>query len=186
MVTATEVGRDLHLTIEGVAPFVVRPLPGRVGEQITATYLNTSVGAAPKEEMLDAFRIALDGAQQDPDTGLWVPLPEEEQHNHNRTQDELRTAEAESILLPAFLWQTVLGISGVTAFIQGGEGVTGGVKALTALTYRLGISASTTSPSSALDSLIQLQAATPTTPTLPGGKKPGKQPQDRQPKQTKP
>jgi len=182
MVTAHEVGRDLHLTVEGVAPYVVRPLPGRVGEQITHTYLNAAVGLASTEEMTDAFRMALDGAVRDGD--LFVPLPEDEQHNYNRIRNELRTAEAESILMPAFLWQTVLGLSGVTAFIEGGEGVAGGVKALWALTARLGISPSRTSPSSVLDELTRLQAATPSTSSLPGGVKPGKQPQDRQPKQT--
>lgn len=182
MVTATEVGRDLHLTVEGVAPFVVRPLPGRVGEQITHTYLNSAVGAASTDEMVDAFRMAVDGAAHDGDR--FVPLPEAEQHNYNRIQDELRTAEAESILMPAFLWQTVLGLSGVTAFIEGGGGVAGGVKALWALTARLGISPSRTSPSSALDDLIQLQAAIPSTSSQPGGVKPGKQPRDRQPKKS--
>lgn len=181
MVTATEVGRDLHLTVEGVAPFVVRPLPGRIGEQITSTYLNSAVGRATTEEMTDAFRIAVDGGILDGDR--YVPVPEAEQHNFNRVQAELRTAEAESILMPAFLWQTILGLSGVTAFIEGGEGVAGGVKALWALTARLGISPSRTSPSSALDDLIQLQAGSRSTSTLPGGVKPGKQPQDRQPKQ---
>ena len=85
--------------------------------------------------------------------------------------------------MPAFLWQTVLGLPGVTAFIQGGEGVAGGVKALWALTVRLGISPSRTSPSSALDELTRLQAVTPNTSSPQGGVKPGKQPQDKRPKQ---
>lgn len=181
MVTATEVGRDLHLTVEGIAPYVVHPLPGRIGEQITHTYLSSAVGAATTEDMIDAFRIAVDGAVLDGDR--YVPRPVEEQHNYNRIQDELRTAEAESILLPAFLWQTVLGLPGVTAFIEGGEGVAGGVKALWALTARLGISPSRTSPSSALDELTQLQVGSPSTSSPQGGVKPGRQPQDRQRKQ---
>lgn len=182
MVTATEVGRDLHLTMEGVAPFVVRPLPGRVGEQITETYLNAAVGRASTEDMTDAFRMALDGAVRDGDR--FVPLPVDEQHNYNRMGEELRTAEAESILMPAFLWQTILGLSGVTAFIEGGEGVAGGVKALWALTARLGISPSRTSPSTVLDELTRLQGATPNTPSPQGGVKPGRQPQDRLPTQS--
>lgn len=182
MVTASEVGRDLHLTVEGVAPFIVHPLPGRIGEQITSTYLSAAVGAASTEDMTDAFRIAVDGGVLDGDR--FVPRPIEEQHNYNRIQNELRTAEAESIVMPAFLWQTVLGLSGVTAFIQGGEGVAGGVKALWALTARLGISPSRTSPSTALDDLIQLQAGIPSTSSPQGGVKPGRQPQDRQPKQS--
>lgn len=182
MVTASEVGRDLHLTVEGVAPYVVRPLPGRIGEQITSTYLEAAVGRATTTDMTDAFRMAVDGGVKDGDR--YVPVPESEQHNYNRIQDELRTAEAESILMPAFLWQTVLGLTGVTAFIEGGEGVAGGVKALWALTARLGISPSRTSPSSALDDLIRLQAATPSTSSPQGGVKPAKQPQDRRPKST--
>ncbi|TQL46670.1 hypothetical protein FB562_2194 [Homoserinimonas aerilata] len=185
MVTAIEVGRDLHLTIGEVAPFIVRPLPARIGEQITSTYLEAAVGVAEPEAMTDAFRMAIDGGVKDPETGLFVPLAETEQHNYNRIQEELRTSEAESILLPAFLWQTVLGLTGVNAFIEGGEGVAGGVKALWALTARLGISPSRTSPSSALDDLIRLQAATPSTSSLPDGVKPGKQPRDRLPKQNK-
>lgn len=181
MVTALEVGRDLHLTVEGIAPYVVRPLPGRIGEQITSTYLAAAVGRATTDEMTDAFRMALDGGVLDGDR--YIPLPEAEQHNYNRVQGELRTAEAESILMPAFLWQTILGLSGVNAFIEGGEGVAGGVKALWALTARLGLSPSRTSPSSALDELTRLQAATPSTSSPLGGVKPGKQPRDRQPKQ---
>lgn len=182
MVAATEVGRDLHLTIEGVAPFVVRPLPARVGEQITATYLNASVGTATAEDMQDALRMALDGAVRDEESGRFVPLPVDGQPNWNRAQDELRTAEAESVLMPAFLWQSVLGVAGVNAYIEAGEGVAGGVKALQALVYRLGLSAPTTSPSTALDDLIRAQVSTPSTSTPQGGAKPGKQPQDRQPK----
>lgn len=182
MVTASEVGRDLHLTVEGIAPYVVRPLPGRIGEQITSTYLSAAVGAASTDDMTDAFRMALDGGVLDGDR--FVPRPVEEQHNYNRVQDELRTAEAESILMPAFLWQTVLGLSGVTAFIKGGEGVAGGVKALWALTARLGISPSRTSPSSALDELTRLQGASLSTSSPRAGVKPGKQPRDRQPKQS--
>lgn len=182
MVTATEHGRDLHLTVEGLAPYIVRPLPGRIGEQITATYIEAAVGRATTEDMTDALRMAVDGGVKDGDR--YVPLPESEQHNYNRMQGELRTAEAESILMPAFLWQTVLGLPGVTAYIEGGGGVAGGVKALWALAARLGISPSRTSPLSALDELTRLQAGSPSTSSLPGGVKPGKQPRDRQSKQS--
>lgn len=180
MVTASEHGRDLHLTVEGVAPYIVRPLPGRIGEQITNTYIEAAVGRATTEDMTDALRMAVDGGVLDGDR--YVPLPEADQHNYNRMQGELRTAEAESILMPAFLWQTVLGLAGVTAYIEGGEGVTGGVKALWALTARLGISLSRTSPLSALDELTRLQVSSPSTSSPQGGEKPGKQPRDRQPK----
>ncbi|SFN66111.1 hypothetical protein [Mycetocola miduiensis] len=187
MITATQVGRDLHLTVENIPePFIIKPLPGKVGVQVTDSYLNGAVGAAPDEEITDALMMCVDGAQFDPETGFYIPLPESERHVYNRISEELRLGEAESVLLPAFFWQTVLGIDGVTAFVEAGEGVAGGVKALWALVARLGLSPSRTSPSSALENLIQLQASSPSTSTPQGGAKPGKQPQDRQPAKPKP
>lgn len=186
MIKATEVGRDLHLTVEGIeSPFVIRPLPGRVGMQITNTYLEGATGQADALAIENALRIAVDGGQPSGDSGEFVPLEVAEQHNYNRIQDELRTAEAESVLLPAFFWQTALGISGVNAFIEGGEGIAGGVKALWALVARLGLSPTKTAPSSALENLIQLQAPIPPTSTRPGGGKNVKQPRDRLPKKKK-
>lgn len=183
MITATQVGRNLHLTVENIdEPFIIRPLPGKVGKQVTDSYLNGAVQKADGAEIEQALMMCVDGAQFDEETGFYVPLPESERTVYNRVSDELRLGEAESVLLPAFFWQTVLGIEGVTAFIEGGEGIAGGVKALWALIARLGISPARTSPSSALETLIQLQASSQSTSTPAGGKKPGKQPQDRQPK----
>lgn len=185
MIKAEQVGRCLHLTVEGIdAPFVIAPLPGRAGMQITNTYLEGTVGKADQHEVLNALRIAIDGGQKDPETGTYVPLDEADQTNYNRIQDELRTEEGESIMLPAFFWQTVLGMAGVNAYIEGGEGLAGGSKALWALAARLGLSPSTTSPSSALETLIHLEGTRPTSTPL-GGAKPGKQPQDRLPKNPK-
>lgn len=184
MINAVEQGRNLHLSVEGIeSPFVIRPLPGRVGMQITNTYIEGATGLATAEQIEDALRIAVDGGVLE--GGVYVPLPVDEQINYNRILDELRTTEGESVLLPAFFWQTVLGMAGVNAYIDGGEGVAGGVKALWALVSRLGLSPTKTSPSSALENLIRLQESIRHTSTHPAGEKPGKQPQDRRPKQKK-
>ena len=183
-ITAAQQGRDLHITVIGIEePFIIKPLPGRAGMQITDTYLNGATGAATSEQMTDALAIAVDGAVLDGD--LWVPRPLDERAVGNRMGLELSIPETESVALAAMFWQTILGVSGVNAYIEGGEGLAGGVKALWALVARLGLSPSRTSPSSALDTLIQL-ANTPTTSTPTGGKPNVKQPQDRLPKQTKP
>lgn len=170
MLKAEQVDRDLVLTVEGTDPFVIRPLPGRQGKQITETYLNGAQGLAPGGDIEAALMIAVDGGVWDDEQGRFVPRPDPERTVYNRINDELRLGEAESILLPAFFWQTILGIAGVRAFIEGGEGMSGGVKALGALAARLGLSPSLTSPSSVLGNLIRLESTTPTTfPT--GGEK---------------
>lgn len=169
---AEQYGRDLHLTVEGADTFVIRPLPGRVGVQITDTYLEGAVNKATAVEVEEALMIAVDGAMWDDVEGRWVPHPEGERPNYDRISAELRLGEAESVLLPAFFWQTVVGIAGVNAYIEGGEGVAGGIKALWALVARLGISPSKTSHSSALDDLIRLQAGSPSTSSRPTGSKP--------------
>lgn len=173
MLKAEQVGRDLHLTLEGVdGAFVVHPLPGRIGVQVTDTYLDGTVGNASSAEVEEALMLAADGGQWDDEKQRYVPLPEEQRTVYNRVSGELRLGEAESILLPAFFWQTVIGISGVKAYIDGGEGVAGSVKALWALVARLGVSPQKTSPSSALDTLIQLQGSTRSMSTRPTGSVP--------------
>lgn len=167
MLTAEQVDRDLVLTVEGAEPFRIRPLPGRQGKQITDTYLLGAQGLAPGADIEAALAIAVDGGVWDDDEARFVPRPESERTIYNRVHDELRLGEAESILLPAFFWQTILGMAGVTAFIEGGEGMRGGVKALGALAARLGLSPSLTSPSSVLGNLIRLESTQ--TMTSPNG-----------------
>lgn len=146
-IKAEKVGRDLHITpFEGVDPFVVRPLPGSAGVQITNTYLHGTVGLAPGAEVSAALQMAFDGARKNAITDLWEPLPEAEQTNWKRMGDELSQEESESVLMPAFFWQTVLGMDGVKAYISGGEGLSGVLKATGALTARLGRLAPRTSP----------------------------------------
>lgn len=146
-VTATKVGRDLHLQFEGVdAPFVIRPLPGRAGLQITDTYLAISGGENRAQDLTQALQIAVDGAVRDGDR--WVPVPDDQQTNFNRIGEELSQDEAEAILMPAFFWQTILGMDGVKAYLEGGEGLSGTLKATGALSRRLGLLVRPTSPSS--------------------------------------
>lgn len=130
-------GRNLHIWPEGIEqPFVIKPLPGRAGVQITETYLqSTGDGAA---NVLAALQIAVDGGRQNAITGLWEPLPEDEQANYARIGLELSQDEAESVIMPAFFWQTLLGMSGVKAYLEAGEGLAGTLKAVGALAQRLG------------------------------------------------
>ena len=144
-IKANKVGRDLHIEMEGVdGAFVIHPLPGRAGVQITNTYLDTFGGDVV--DLLPALQMAVDGARQNAITGRWEPLPEAEQTNFNRIGNELSQQESEDIIMPAFFWQTVLGMDGVRAYIDGGEGLAGTLKATGALSQRLGILARRTSP----------------------------------------
>lgn len=146
-VTAEKVGRNLHLKFEGVEePFIIKPLPGRAGIAITDTYLAISGGENRAQDLTQALQIAVDGAVRDGDR--WVPVPEDQQTNFNRIGEELSQDEAESILMPAFFWQTILGMDGVKAYLEGGEGLSGTLKATGALSRRLGLLVRPTSPSS--------------------------------------
>lgn len=149
-IEAKQVGRNLHLTVEGAGDaYVIPPLPGRAGVQITDTFVRSSTGHTRAEELTEALMMAVDGARLDPETGRWVPLPEEQQTNYNRIGMELSQAEAEQVLMPAFFWQTTLGIDGVKAYIEGGEGTAGALKAVGALSARMGLLARRTSPRTA-------------------------------------
>jgi hypothetical protein len=145
-ITADKVGRNLHITLEGVPdPFVIRPLPGRAGIQVTDTYLTYS-GGDTTVDMLSALTMAVDGARQNAITGLWEPLPEAEQINMNRIGLELSQEEGNDVIMPALFWQTILGLDGVKQYIEGGEGLAGTLKAAGALAARLGRLAPRTSP----------------------------------------
>lgn len=144
MIDAKKDGRNLVLTLDGVDPFVIRPLPGHAGRQITETYLTSVAGGSTTVDVTAALQMAVDGAVLDGDR--WVPRPEAEQANFNRMGMELSQEEAELIIMPAFFWQTILGMDGVKAYIEGGEGLAGTLKASGALTARLGLLARRTSP----------------------------------------
>lgn len=146
MITATLAGRNLSIRVDGIEePFVIAPLPGRRGQELTNTFLNISAGATTPEGMEDVLIESVGTAV------------------YERVRDELSLSEAEGVLLPAFYWQTVLGIDGVNAYISGGEGMAGAKKALEALIWTLGISPTPTAPSGALATLIQSPGLTPPT-----------------------
>lgn len=146
MIEATKAGRDLVLTVEGLDPFVIRPLPGHAGRQITDTFLTSVGGGSNGTDLAAAMQMAVDGAILDGD--VWVPRPAGEQTNFNRIGMEMSQAEAEQILMPAFFWQTILGMDGIRAYIEGGEGLPGTLKAAGALSVRLGLLVQRTSPNS--------------------------------------
>jgi hypothetical protein len=152
-VTATTEGRNLVLHVDFIdEPFIIAPLGGRAGQQLTNDFLNISAGITSPLAMDDVLARAV-GAE-----------------NFERIKEHLTLVEGENVLLPAFYWQTVLGLDGVNAFISGGEGLAGAKKALELLILTLGISPSQTSPSTALETLIpKLGRTTPTT-TPPTGK----------------
>ncbi len=165
MVRAEQIGRDLHLHVDGVAePYVVRPLPGVVGKELTVAFLSGSV-ASDGAAMEDVLRIAVDGGTLEDGT----LRPTAEPQLYTRIHEELSLAEAESVLLPAFYFQTVLGFGGVQSYLEGGEGLAGQVKALRALIARTEISPPPTSPSSESASPT-LAASTPSTSSRRGGR----------------
>lgn len=178
-ISAVEVGRELHITVEGVGePFIIRPLPAAPGRQITETYLRGSVSLASADEVEAALLIAVDGAVKT-EHG-WAPRPEDDRPVVARMEETLRTAESETVAMAAFFWQTVLGIDGVNTYLSGGGDIPAMGKALWALTVRLGISPQGTSPDLVLEKLMRT-ASTPSTSSPQGGGNPGKQPQDKRP-----
>lgn len=182
-ITATQEGRNLHLTVEGLDPFIVKPLPGNAGLQITDTYLNMATGSGDQTDVTLALVMALDGAVHDVDSDKWVPVAEADRHVSNRLGIELSAAEMEDVSMAAFFWQTILGPAGVNTYLEAGGGVGGHTKAMWALVTRLGLSPLLTSPSSALEDLTRLQGSIPNMSTPPNGAKPGRKPQDRLQKQ---
>lgn len=172
MITASLNGRNLHLHLGGVEEdFIIEPLGGRDGKALTNEFLQTSIGLLPVGGMEGILERAVGSAV------------------YERVQSEISVSEGESILLPAFYWQTVLGMDGVNAFITGGEGMAGAKKALELLALTLGISPTQTAPSGALESLIQSQAPTPPTgrPTTTRDRLPAaKRQASKKPKSTKP
>ena len=169
-VTAKTEGRNLVLTVDFIEePFIIEPLGGRAGQELTNDFLNIAAGLASPLGM-DAVLARAVGADV-----------------FERVRDTLQLSEAEGVLLPAFYWQTVLGLDGVTAFISGGEGMAGAKKALSLLVLTLGISPTQTAPSGALEILIP--SPVPTSPTDPSTTTLDKLPpqkQSRKPKQSKP
>lgn len=180
--TATQEGRNLHLTLDGCEPFVVKPLGGHAGHQITQTYLLGAIQQADALEVTEALVMALDGATQDPATGRWVPVAPEERTNSNRAGAELSLGELDQVTMAAFFWQTILHTEGLQIFLSDAGGVAGHTKAMRALVARLGLSHLMTSPSSVSADEILSLASSRSTSTRQGGGKRGKPLLDRLPK----
>lgn len=116
MITAQLQGRRLTLTVEtaddepAIAPFVVAPLPARVGRELSMHYLLAVEG------------IDLEGADIGADL-MRAFGPE----NVERAETELHQSEAEVVLWAAFMWQTIGGLKAAQAVLEVDEhGVQGG------------------------------------------------------------
>lgn len=159
-VTAEQDGRNLRLTVEGISePFIIRPIPGNAGHQITEVYIRTLARAAEPADMALALAIALDGAQRT-EAGGWAPVPPEDRINSLRLGNEVSAAEGEDISMAAFFWQTILNVAGVNAYLSAGGGVSGIQKATTALLHRIGL-APVGASQDALSVLLDLQSTEP-------------------------
>lgn len=138
MLTYEKRGRNLLLTVEGVAePFIIPPLPTNPALQATETYIGVTGGGTSAEDLAAALMMAVDGAVLNTDTNRWEPHPEAERVNYTRAGDELSQEEAENLLSAAFFWQTALGLSGVQQFIEAGEGTAGSFQAYVSLVGRV-------------------------------------------------
>lgn len=168
MASFTQQGRDLHILIEGVDdPFVIRPLPGRRGQQLTEYFLRIA-SQQPLDGLPDAppdmatvLNWAVNGVDEN---GDWITDGE----NSHRVFNALSLEEGQDVLLPAFYWSTVLGIKGVQEYFSVG-GMAGGVKALGSLVSILGISPLVTSPSSVLATPTLTPASSTSMSTPTGG-----------------
>lgn len=163
MTSASQSGRELIITVAGVDDFVIRPLPGRRGKELTDLFLRMAAQQGMPEgiTMEQVLAWSVNGVDEN---GKWITTGP----NSERLETTTTLKEAEDVYNAAFYWSTVLGIDGVNVYLVNGGGLTGSVKALGALTLTLGISPSMTSPSSALENLIS-QVSTPSTGTPSGG-----------------
>lgn len=157
-VSASIQGRNLALALDDIdEPFIIRPIPGNAGHQVTDFYIRTLSRAAEPAEMALALAIALDGAVHTK-SDSWAPVPPEERVNSLRLGNEVSAAEGEDITMAAFFWQTILNAAGVNAYLSAGGGVAGIAKATMLLIHRMGLSPLVGSQQSALEALIDLQA----------------------------
>lgn len=156
-------GRNLSITIENVPePFIIKPLPGFAGERATEAFIQIAARLRAPEELTRVWQMVLDGVDESGE-------PIEDGPNWLRVKNTLSLHEGESVIHPAFYWQTTLGIDGVNEFIEAGEGLAGAKKVLERLILTLGISPMQTSRSSGLETLTQQLGGTPPTSTPNGG-----------------
>lgn len=168
-VTAEQQGRNLILTVDGVEPFTIKPLPGFAGEKATEMFIRIAARELAPGQLVEVWQLAVDGVDENGDTITDGP-------NWTRIKNTLSLTEGESVIHPAFYWQTTLGIDGVNEFLEVGGGLAGAKKVLERLILTLGISPMQTVRSGALESLTQ-RVLTP--PTTPNTTQPGERPLNR-------
>jgi hypothetical protein len=169
-IRAEQNGRRLVLTldggeVDGIMPFTIAPVSARTGNALTNAFilLATQVAQMPTEQVEAMYKTCLDGGTVSED-GLFVPVSPTP--IYDRVSDELSSTEAIEFTHKAFMWQSIVGIEGITVHDEAGGGVNGMVKSLRLLTDKLGLSPSLTSRST--ESAPQTPAgATPPTTTHP-------------------
>lgn len=118
MITAQLQGRRLALTVEtgdseeSIAPFLVDPLPARVGRELSIHYLLAVEGVNLADADISADIVRAFGKA-----------------NAERADTELHQAEAEVMLWAAFMWQTIGGLEAARAILEADDdGVQGSDK----------------------------------------------------------
>lgn len=169
-IRAEQVGRRLVLTldggeVDGIMPFTIAPVSAKTGNALTQSFilLATQVAQMPTEQVKAMYQVAMDGGTVS-DAGLFIPV--DPTPNYDRMEDQLSSTEAIELTHKAFMWQSIVGIEGITVHDEVGGGVNGMVKSLRLLTDKLGLSPSLTSRSGASENPTTV-GATPATTTHP-------------------
>ncbi len=184
---ATPDGRNLRLHVaEGIDDFIVLPLPARRGKALSEAFLRIAMSRFSNELNLEPLTMAemeatfveaigvdnyerAAGVLIDPDTFQPVAELPEDHPDYRLTPDgeAIRQEELQQLFQAAFYWQSVVGMKGVQALLEGEEGQG---KALAQLLVMLGLSLSPTSPNSGSANPTPTPAGIPTTTTRNGGK----------------
>ena len=177
MTTATTEGRRLRLDVDGIdEPILIDPISAKRGRYLTRRYLSASLNSLTIEQVegiwiealgpqnySNLFGVFVERVSDDDGDDGWRARPAAE----GEIEPEglpIRQEEGETLCMAAFLWNSILGMEGVNAYLSE-EGTAGILKINALLTLRLGLSPTPTSRSGALENLIQSQASTPSIPT---------------------
>lgn len=166
-IRAEQQGRRLVLTldggeVDGIMPFTIAPVSARTGNALTNAFilLATQVAQMSTDQVEAMYRTALDGGTVS-DDGLFIPV--DPAPNFERASNELSATECIELTHKAFMWQSIVGIEGITVHDEAGGGVNGMVKSLRLLTDKLGLSPSLTSRSTGSENQTPAGATPPTT-----------------------
>jgi len=172
-IRAEQKGRLLTLTVDGgdefgIQPYIVTPASAKVGRALSQAFilLSTRTAVMDADQVEAMYRTALDGGTLE-DDGTFVPNPDGT--NYDRAENELSQVEATELTHKVFMWQSLAGMDGVTAYDEGaaaGNQVSGMVKSLRLLSDKLGLSPLLTSPSTVSENPMPA-GATPGTTTHP-------------------